>query len=148
MDEEEVLGKIINILKNSNYRVTPQLKEILKVLYKNKEKYLAVEEIYQIVKQALPGIGVSTVYKAVMKFDKIGILYRILIYGDCSKYRLILPGEKSKYQHFICEQCGKIFDIDQNKFADTKNFIENKYGVLIKDQSTIYYGICKKCSHN
>lgn len=133
------------ILKNNGYRLTAQRIGILEILYQNREKHLTVEEIHKLTKGSMPKVSVATVYKTMLQLEKVGLLYRISIYGYCSRYQLIPPGNENRHRHFVCTRCGKILDIDPKEFTEAEQRLESRYGISIESQSLLYYGICKEC---
>lgn len=143
---EHMVEDIKKFLKTKGYKLTSQRIEILKVLCESREKHLTAEEICKLANVSYSRVGISTVYKTMMQFEKVGLLYRISIYGYCSRYQLMLPGEENKHRHFVCTRCGKILDINPKEFADAEHRLESKYGICIEGQNLLYYGICKECS--
>lgn len=139
------IDEMKKILKSSGYRLTAQRIGILEILYQNREKHLTVEEIHKLTKGFTPKVSVATVYKTVLQLEKVGLLYRISIYGYCSRYQLIPPEKENRHRHFVCTSCGKILDIDPGEFAGAERRLESRYGISIESQNLLYYGICKEC---
>jgi Fur family ferric uptake transcriptional regulator len=133
------------ILKNRGYRLTTQRNGILEILYQNREKHLTVKEIHKLTKGSMPKMSVATVYKTMLQLEKAGLLYRISIYGYCSRYQLILPGNENRHRHLVCTRCGKIQDIDPKEFSEVEQRLESRYGISIESQNLLYYEICKEC---
>lgn len=139
------IEKMETVLKSSGYRLTAQRIGILEVLYQNKEKHLTVEKIHKLAKGSMPKVSVATVYKTMLQLEKIGLLYRISIYGYCSRYQLIPPENENRHRHFVCTRCGKIQDIDPKGFSQAEQQLEKRYGISIENQNLLYYGVCKEC---
>lgn len=52
---------------------------------------------------------------------------------------------KPKHHHFICENCGKIIDIEGCPISVLEKDIEKKKGVLVKRHSLEFFGLCADC---
>ena len=132
------------ILKN-NLKFTDQRIAVIKVLVNNKDQHLTAEEIHHLSQDIIPQIGIATIYRTVSELEKTGVIYKVEIYGDSCKYRLMEVDENSMHKHFICTQCESISDIDSEKFISVEKHIESKYKVRIESQSCNYYGLCNEC---
>lgn len=146
MDMHRVsIEKMKDILKSGGYRLTAQRIGILEILYQNRNKHLTAEEIHTLIKGSMPKVSVATVYKTMIQLEKAGLLYRVSIYGYCSRYQLIPPGDENRHRHFVCTRCGKILDIDPKELAEAEQRLESRYGVSIESRNLLYYGICSEC---
>ena len=97
-------------------------------------------ELYEMIKKENPNIGQATVYRNLKTMAKNGDVIIIPCDNNINRY----DGDTSFHDHFICEKCNKIIDVfeDKNSFYDN---LEKKYEFQIKNESTIYKGICKNC---
>lgn len=148
MDKIKVLENLNKEIESNNLKITEQRRTILDVLFKSRGNHLTVDEIWDLCKIQAPAMGISTVYRTVLEFDKIGIIYKIKIFGGSCKYHLILPSESKIHRHFICTNCGNVIDIDFGNISQAEKEIENRYNVNIESQSSNYYGLCSECSSN
>lgn len=94
MENARYLRYFEKIIVGKGIRITPQRRVILNVLFKNRNKHLTVEEIWNQAKNIFPQIGIPTVYRTVIQLEKIGILYKVMVQGNCCKYQLIGCDEK------------------------------------------------------
>jgi len=77
VSEEEKRQKIRLIeekLKEKDCKLTPQRKATLDVLIENESKHLSTEDIYQLVKDKYPDIGLATIYRTLQLFDNFDIV--------------------------------------------------------------------------
>lgn len=148
MNDIKHIEHLRNLIINSGIKLTSQRMAVLNVLFANRNRHLTVEEIHKLSKELFAQVALPTVYRTVLQFEKIGILYKISINGDCYKYQLFIPGEKNRHRHFICTQCGDITDIEPSQYDTNEQLLESRYGISIRDQSVIYYGLCNKCINN
>lgn len=145
MNKTQIPEHLKDIILDSDLKVTNQRIAVIKVLVDNKNQHLTADEIHHLSKDIIPQIGIATIYRTVSELEKIGVIYKVEIFGDSCKYRLMALDENRMHRHFICTKCGGISDIDSEKFTSIEKHIENKYNISIESQSSIYYGLCSKC---
>lgn len=145
MEKIKHLEYFEKIIIDNGIIMTPQRRAILDVLFTNRKRHLTVEEIWHQAKNIFSQIGIPTVYRTVNQLESIGILYKIMVQGNCCKYQLTDHEEKNKHRHFICTRCGSITDIYLPEMSMTEQQIENRYHVKIENQNIIYYGLCTQC---
>ena len=57
-----IYDEIIKIIQKSPYKLTPQREKIVEILVENSELHLSAEELYFILKEKTPDIGIATGY--------------------------------------------------------------------------------------
>ena len=57
-----IYDEIIKIIQQSPYKLTPQREKIVEILVENKDQHLSAEELYFILKEKTPDIGIATVF--------------------------------------------------------------------------------------
>lgn len=142
-------GKIENlklILKEKGYKLTPQRRSILDEIIKNEGSHLTTEEIYDLVKVNCPEIGLATVYRTVQLLEEMGVLYKLDLDDGCSRYELCDEDESHQHHHLICQNCGKVIEVEGDLLEELEQGIEKKYNFKIKNHSLKFYGICDNCS--
>ena len=63
-----IYDEIIKIIQQSPYKLTPQREKIVEILVENDEQHLSAEELYFILKEKTPDIGIATVYRTLDSF--------------------------------------------------------------------------------
>jgi Fe2+/Zn2+ uptake regulation proteins len=142
------INKLKDNLKEKGYKLTPQRRAIVDILIENEGKHLTAEEIYDLVKEDCPEIGLATVYRTILLLEEMGIISKIDIGDNCSRYELIHDEENHQHHHLICTNCDKIIEVEGDLLDVLENNIEDKYGFVIKNHSLKFYGICKECAEN
>jgi len=69
-----IYDEIIKIIQQSPYKLTPQREKIVEILVENDEQHLSAEELYFILKEKTPDIGIATVYRTLDIFYELKIL--------------------------------------------------------------------------
>ena len=73
-------------LKQKGYKLTPQRRSILDIIIEKEGMHLTVEEIYDEVKKVCPEIGLATVYRTVLLFEELNVIYKLDLNDGCSRY--------------------------------------------------------------
>ncbi len=120
-------------------RMTAQKSFILGYL-KSVKSHPSAEIIYKEVKKKLPNISQGTVYRVLNNFKRKGDIISI-----DTKDTVHFDADISDHAHFICENCGNVFDVidECSKCGILKNK-RTKVGA-INSYKINFYGICKKC---
>ncbi|MEW8993377.1 Fur family transcriptional regulator [Clostridium sp.] len=134
------------ILKEKGYKLTPQRRSILDEIIKNEGSHLTTEEIYDLVKVNCPEIGLATVYRTVQLLEEMGVLYKLDLDDGCSRYELCDEDESHQHHHLICQNCGKVIEVEGDLLEELEQIIEKKYNFKIKNHSLKFYGTCDNCS--
>ena len=143
MDDRE---KIKEFLKGKGYKLTPQRRAVIDVIIENEGKHLSTEEIYEIVKNGCPEIGLATVYRSIQLLEKIGLLCRTNFDDGCNRYELIHNDEDHKHHHLVCVECGSVQEVEDDLLEALEAKIEGKYKFKIKNHSVKFFGYCDKCN--
>lgn len=132
-------------LKNKGYKLTPQRRAILNGIMNSEDRHLTAEEIYDIVKINCPEIGLATVYRTVQLLEELGIISKLDLNDGCSRFELVIEGEEHQHHHLICNECGKVIEVEGDLLDELEKSIEENYSFRILDHSLKFYGICKEC---
>ncbi|AME09010.1 MULTISPECIES: Fur family transcriptional regulator [Gemella] len=140
-----IFEKIIKVIQKSPYKVTPQREKIVEILIENKDKHLSAEELYFILKEKTPDIGIATVYRTLDIFYDLKILEKISFNNGVSKYHLRQANNEELHHHLICTECNVIEKVSNPIFNKLIEYMKKEYEFEVQDNSLSFYGICKKC---
>jgi Fur family transcriptional regulator, ferric uptake regulator len=127
-------------LKDFGIKSTDSANAVLAILERKGEP-LDVSTIADNLKNDGLSTDLVTVYRILNKFYEKGLATRIEI-GE-GKYRYEI--QKKHHHHLICQNCGKIEDIEVDFIEEIEKKIKNKKGFLVKSHSLEFFGICKSC---
>ncbi|MCF7866459.1 transcriptional repressor [Candidatus Woesearchaeota archaeon] len=113
-------------------------KEIIEEQISKIKTFFSAEELYEIIKQKYPEIGIATIYRHLKEKEKGKTLFSYL----CER-RKIYSTEKKSHCHFICETTGKTIHFD----LDNIDFIKNKVPGKISSIQIEIKGICNDCKN-
>lgn len=131
------LEKYVELLKNSNLKITHQRIEILKFLdthYTHPTAY----EIYCELKKKNPALSKTTIYNSLETLQKNNLVQNLTISSSEQRYEI----KDEMHHHFLCKKCGRIINIEIicpniNKIICQGHKVEEVHGY--------FKGYCKEC---
>lgn len=133
-------------LKERGYKLTTQRQAVLNVLMDHIGEHLSTEEIYDLVKISNPEIGLATVYRTLLLFDRMELVYKLDLDDGCNRYELNKNNEDHRHHHLICTKCGEVAEVEEDLLESLEEQILKKKGFIVKDHRVKFYGYCKACS--
>ena len=127
--------------KKQHMRVTNQRIEILKEVASS-TSHPDAEAVFEAVKSKLPNISIDTVYRTLTSLEDLNMIFRV----DNQLPKARFDADKTPHHHFICTQCGEVFDVfisEQDKIKIPQQAF--KIGT-IKDANLQIRGVCNKCN--
>ena len=140
-----IYNDIIEIIQKSPYKLTPQREKIVEILVDNSELHLSAEELYFILKETTPDIGIATVYRTLDIFYELKILEKISFSNGVSKYHLRQSIDGTLHHHLICTRCNIIETVSNTLFNKLIEYMKKEYSFEVQDNSLSFYGTCSKC---
>lgn len=129
-----------NTLVSKKIKPTYQRLEIYKYLC-DKKNHPTVDMIYECLIDKIPTISKTTVYNTLETLIKKGLVMPLVITGTEMRY----DANVDKHNHFLCEKCKKIIDMDLGCRYMGKLNLE---GNIIKEMHCYMKGICRDCSNS
>lgn len=106
-------------------------------------RHLRPAEIYMKALERRPGIGLTTVYRALERLRELGIVSELRVPGsDAAVYEPSGP----RHAHFRCSECGAIEDVAYVVPARTVNALARQHGFQIENERVTFEGRCASCS--
>lgn len=143
---DKYLEIIKNKLKAKGFKLTPQRKGIIETILASKGEHLSIEEIYNIVKETCPEIGLATVYRTIQILDEVEVVSKLDLYDGCIRYEINLDEESHSHHHLICQACGKIFEVKEDLLEILEENVEKNYNFKILNHDLKIIGICEECN--
>lgn len=145
MSTESMLNNIRKKLHDAGYKLTPQREATTLVLLENEKDHLSAEEIYMLVKQKSPEIGLATVYRTLEMLNELQIVDKISFTDGLARYDMRKEGAKHFHHHLLCLECGNIEEVEEDLLVEVERVVEKKYHFLVKDHRLTFHGICEDC---
>lgn len=100
------------------------------------------EWVYDQLKPEYPDLSLGTVYRNIKKFCLENKVRSVGVIQGQEHF----DANMSEHSHLVCEECGKIIDIDDVFFTEEYlGQISTKYGVNIQREDVVFKGSCNNC---
>lgn len=104
--------------------------------------HLSVAEVYELARARQPGIGATTVYRALTRLRDLGLVSEIDLAGAESAY---YEPAGSAHAHFRCADCGKVEDVEYMLSTAVVEELARKHSADISEVSLTLHGRCAAC---
>jgi len=139
------IERIKKQLHAKSYKLTPQREATLTVLLEREEDHLSAEEVFLLVKEKAPEIGLATVYRTLELLSELKIVDKINFGDGVSRYDLRKEGVEHFHHHLVCMDCGSVEEIIEDLLSDVEKIVEDEWKFQVKDHRLTFHGICKQC---
>lgn len=139
------IDRIKEQLHSASYKLTPQREVTVRVLLENEEDHLSAEDVYFLVKEKYPEIGLATVYRTLELLTELKIVDKINFGDGVSRYDLRKEGATHFHHHLVCIECGSVDEIQEDLLEDVEEIVERNWNFKIKDHRLTFHGICHRC---
>ena len=104
--------------------------------------HLSMGDIHALASRQRPGIGFTTVYRALARLRTAGLVSEILLPGaDSAVYEPAGP----VHAHFRCTVCGRIDDIAYTMPHDVADDLAQRHDVHVDSVAVSLHGRCASC---
>ncbi|NGP43642.1 transcriptional repressor [Bacillaceae bacterium SIJ1] len=145
MELENRIDRIKKQLHQQSYKLTPQREATVRVLLEHEEDHLSAEDVYLLVKEKAPEIGLATVYRTLELLTELKIVDKINFGDGVSRFDLRKEGADHFHHHLVCIECGKVEEIEEDLLEDVEKVVERDFYFKVKDHRLTFHGICKTC---
>lgn len=134
---------IEKLLQEHSYRLTTGRIALLLFL-SDAKKPLSATDIQKNMNQKMDKV---TLYRALENFSKSNIITKVNLKSTSTYYELIRADRH--HHHIVCEQCGKIEDIENcDQMNIQKEVLSySKSFKTVTSHSLEFFGVCKMCSN-
>ncbi|MDE7192482.1 MAG: transcriptional repressor [Oscillospiraceae bacterium] len=117
-------------------------REIILKYVKSFPVHPTADQVYTALKKENPGLSLGTVYRNLNQLSEIGMLKKIYIADGSDRF----DGRTDTHFHMICEDCGRVFDIETPELEEIISRIRQREGHEITGVTLNLRGICAECS--
>lgn len=142
---EQRIERIKKKLHAKSYKLTPQREATLRVLLEHEAGHLSAEEVFLLVKEKAPEIGLATVYRTLELLYELEIVDKINFGDGVSRFDLRKEGAKRFHHHLVCTECGSVEEIEEDLLKDVEKVIEKNWGFQVENHRLTFHGTCKQC---
>jgi Fur family ferric uptake transcriptional regulator len=138
-----MLGKddSVNMMGKRN---TKQRRLLLNIIGES-TGHLDADELYRLARSSEPAISLSTVYRNLKLFKKLGMVEERHFAEEHHHYE---PKAMAKHHHLICLGCGEVIEFVSPLAEKMKQQIAAKKDFVITDTEVRMKGYCARCKTN
>ena len=133
--------QIIETLKESGYRPTPQRMMILSAL-RHAPGHVTAGEVLEQVKESYSFIDLSTVYRTLDMLKQMRLVSETHMGGDQHSYEWI---EQVRHHHLICQGCDGVELLGEEMLRTLGDSILETYGFKVDIDHLAVFGQCRHC---
>lgn len=119
---------------------TVQRQEILTVLQKAKGP-LTAAHIYELARQQVPELGLSTVYRALKLLQDTQLVQPVTLPDGVARYEMVGRGP----HHFHCRICGQIWTLQSGEVSSLSGS-RVRGNFLVENHESTLHGRCPNCN--
>lgn len=127
-------------LREHGIPCTVQRKLILKSLRGNRS-HPDVESVHQSLRKDIPALSLDTVYRTLALFAERGLARKLPL----PTYRTHYDGVAAAHDHFFCEKCGKVLDVESFTDNHPDSMKPHEDVASVGSMQRLYLGICAAC---
>jgi Fur family peroxide stress response transcriptional regulator len=103
-------------------------REAIKSFLMTRKDHPTADVVYENVRKEFPNISLGTVYRNLTLLSDMGELLRLRV-GDGMDH---FDADTSPHYHFICQDCGRVIDLDMDSLEAIDNIAGANFGGQIK----------------
>jgi Fur family transcriptional regulator, peroxide stress response regulator len=132
--------ELIEALRGTGYRITPQRVAICRVLAESRD-HPSPQSIFREISEKFPGISQATVYNTLTVLKDLGEVVEVGLGQDRTHYE----PDPTPHANLVCVRCGKIEDIQDPQVGALSSRLASQQGLRIKAAHMDIYGFCRTC---
>ncbi|MDD3642294.1 MAG: transcriptional repressor [Candidatus Krumholzibacteria bacterium] len=141
-NNKRVLDDLSNCLAGKGLRFSRKRMEVIEHFIGSTRHY-TVEQLYDEIRKTNPGIGYSTVYRALKLLAECGMA-KVHHFNE-NETRYEPAGKNRDHDHLVCEECGRIIEFTSEGIEHLQRRIALENDFSARRHEFQIYGLCSKC---
>lgn len=137
---EDLVQRFRTMLTERGLRVTHQRLAIYECLVTS-EEHPSAEDIYEALRERVPGLSLATVYKTLNVLVEMGLALKLGFGDDVNRYE----GNPEPHINLVCVRCKKFVDRDEERLLAIAETLRAESGFTLFSQRHEIYGLCPEC---
>ena len=113
--------------------------QVISEVFEQNDRPLAADEVLELGRRRLAGLGIATVYRRIKALTDEGWLVPVEMPGTSPRYEI---RGKEHHHHFHCLKCGRLLELN-GCLERLGNLIPSNFRVI--DHVVLVYGFCGQC---
>lgn len=135
------LEAILAEMRAGGGRVTASRRTIVEVLLDSQDHHLNADEIVRSVRQRLPEVAESTIYRTLSALEDLGIVGHVHLGHGPATFHL----GQQPHRHLVCRQCKQVIEIPAESIGQLARAVRVAYGFTIDEEHFALTGRCAAC---
>ena len=114
-------------------------RESIKANLMSRRDHPTADALYASIREEFPNISLGTVYRNLLV--ETGEILKLTCGNGPDHY----DGNAAPHYHFVCRECGQIYDIDLDEMTGLNASVQSKAPGKIDSHSILFYGHCYQC---
>jgi len=136
---KDVLRKYLR----DNGMIYSQQREQILDIFLATEKHPTIDDLYKLVREKNPKIGLATVYRALKVICNAGLAQET-DFGDGQR-RFEHKYRHQHHDHLICSKCGRVIEVTSPKIEAMQKSLAKSYNFTPTSHTMQIFGICRAC---
>jgi Fur family peroxide stress response transcriptional regulator len=138
--KRERLRRFEELCRQRGLSLTVQRRIILEAVL-DRVDHPTADTIYDEVKQRIPGVSRTTVYRVLETLTEVGIVAKVCSPGAATRFDPVTQ----RHHHLVCLRCNRLIDVEDERLDQLKLPDVRPQAFEIKDYSIHFRGICAAC---
>ena len=134
------LERVLADLRSRGGRVTTARRAVLDTLLDHRE-HITADELASAVQHRHPDVHLSTVYRALDAFEKLGVVTHVHLGHGRAIYHLT----DEIHHHAVCEACGAVVELPADVFDELQRRLQRDHGFRADAHHFALVGRCAAC---
>jgi len=133
-------AQLAAVCRERGIPLTVQRRTVMEVLA-GRADHPSVEQVHDAVKERIPGVSLTTVYRVLEVFVQFGLVQKIDDPGAKGRF----DADVSRHPHARCVSCGRIVDVEAAELPGIDLPMAQVEDFTLFDYTINYLGHCRRC---
>ncbi len=138
--DDERLERALELLRARGGRVTSARRAVLGALLEHHE-HASAEALAEVVHASHPDVHLSTVYRTLDAFERLGVVTHVHLGHGRAIYHLT----DEIHHHAVCERCGAVVQLPVALFGQLHRQLVDDFGFEVDGYHFALVGRCAPC---
>jgi Fur family peroxide stress response transcriptional regulator len=107
----------------------------------DREDHPTVDQVFADVKERIPGVSRTTVYRTLETLAHLGLARRTNHFAASARF----DGNMEQHHHLVCTVCDKVVDYQDPGLPAATLPDARRHGFTLRDYSVYFEGFCSDC---